>query len=79
MPPGDLVLTEHAQWLKLPRGLIVLVDEPINTTRALRTDQSKEEKFASIIEVSKAYTVYTDTYSYYCALVLGYYVFTVYR
>ena len=33
-----------------------LVDDPINTTRALRTDQSKEEEFASIIEVSKAYT-----------------------
>ena len=33
-----------------------MVDDPINTTRALRTDQSKEEEFASIIEVSEAYT-----------------------
>ena len=56
MPPDDLVLTEHAQLLISPRGLIVLVDEPINTTRALRTDQGKEEEFASIIEVSEAYT-----------------------
>ena len=53
MPPDDRVLTEHAQWLKSPRGLII--DEPINTTRALCTDQSKEEEFASIIEVSEAY------------------------
>ena len=56
MPPDDLVFTEHAQSLKSPCGLIVLVDEPINTTRVIRTDQSKEEEFTNIIEVSKAYT-----------------------
>ena len=48
MPPDDHMLTEHAQYLKLPRGLIVLVDKPINTTRALCTDQSKEEEFTYI-------------------------------
>ena len=33
----------------------------MNTTQALRTDQSKEEEFANIIEVSEAYT---DIYEY---------------
>ena len=53
MPPDNHVLTKHV--LKSPRGL---VDEP---TRALHTDLSKEEEFASIIEVSEAYT---DIYEY---------------
>ena len=49
-----------------------LVDDPI---RAIHTDQSKEEEFANITEISEAYT---GIYEYYCVLVPGYYVFTVY-
>ena len=49
--PDNHVLSEYAQYLKSPCGL---VDELINTTRALCTDQSKED-FENIAEVNKAY------------------------
>ena len=47
----------------------------MNTTRALRADQSKEEEFANIAESAK---LTLNNYSYHCALSPGYYVFTVY-
>ena len=64
MPPDDIVLTEHAcavvkittwtdrfnSWLTNRQTLLELY---------ACTDQSKEEEFASIIEVSEA--VYTNT------------------
>ena len=40
-----------------------MIDEQINTTRALSADQSKEEEFVNVTEVSGR--VYTNNYSYY--------------
>ena len=48
----DHVVTEHAQQLKLPHGLVKL---PINITRALHINQSEEE-FMDLAEAGEAYT-----------------------
>ena len=48
-----------------------LLDEPINTTRALRTDYSKGGGTREYHQGQRSLNawVYTNNYSYYCALI----------